>query len=180
MRKLLVDLRMQGHRRLDRSLGVKFRRKGNLEQHVFHHVAAEGLRLSQGFGLEQHVLEAPGLRREGGRIAHLALEREQRVAHRAAGRIAGRPALARPRVRRVPIGAQGAAVDPGVRDGIDDLIPGAAEQRRDHGGRGDANQQHMVEPDPVEAVLEREHALNLVCLDHAGEHVAHGNRLAAA
>ena len=42
-----LDLRMQRHRRLDRRLGVKFGRKGDLEQHVLHHVAAEGLRQSQ-------------------------------------------------------------------------------------------------------------------------------------
>ncbi len=37
----------------------------------------------------------------------------------------------------------------------------------------------MIEPDPVEAVFEREHALNLVGLDHGGEHIAYGDRLTA-
>ena len=44
--ELVVDLRVQGHGRLDRGLGMKLRREGNLEQHVFHHVAAEGLAAS--------------------------------------------------------------------------------------------------------------------------------------
>mgnify|MGYP003693720565 CR=1 FL=1 len=31
----------------------------------------------------------------------------------------------------------------------------------------------VVEADAVEAVLEREHALDLVRLDHRGQHIAH-------
>src|SRR6478672_6654711 len=36
----------------------------------------------------------------------------------------------------------------------------------------------MIEPDAVEAVLEREHTLDLVRLDHRGEHVFYGELLA--
>ena len=56
-----LHLRVQRHRRLHRGLRVKLGRKGDLEQDVFHHVAAEGLRQRQRLALEQHVLEAPGL-----------------------------------------------------------------------------------------------------------------------
>ena len=65
--------------------------------------------------------------------------------HGAAGRVARRPALARAGIGRVPIGAQRAAVDPGIRHGIDDLIAGAAQHRRDHRRGGDAHQQHVIE-----------------------------------
>ena len=74
------------------------------------------------------------------------------------------------------IGAQRAAVDPGVRNRVDDLLACAAEHRGDDGRGGDANQDHVIEPDAVEAVLERQDALDLVRLDHRGEHVAHCER----
>src|SRR5580658_6309380 len=38
----------------------------------------------------------------------------------------------------------------------------------------------MIETHAVETVLEREHALDLVRLDHAGEHIAHPQGLALA
>ena len=170
---------MQRHRALHRGLRVELRRKADLEQHVFHHVAAERLRQRERLALEQHVLETPGLRAQRRWIAHFALQREQRVAHRAAGGIAGRPALARTGVRRVTIGAQRAAVDPRVRQRVHDLLERAAEHRRGHRGRRHAHQQHVIETDAVEAVLERQHALDFVRLDHGGEDVAHRQRLLA-
>ena len=45
--------------------------------------------------------------------------------------------------------------------------------------RGDLDQHHVVEADAVEAVLQRDHALDLVRLDHRGQHVAHRQRLLA-
>ena len=47
---------------------------------------------------------------------------------------------------------------------------------RDDRGRGDLHQHDVVEADAVEAVLEREHALDLVRLDHRGQHVVHRER----
>ena len=41
------------------------------------------------------------------------------------------------------------------------------------------DEQHVIEPDAVEAVLERQHALDLVRLDHGCEDPAHGERLLA-
>ena len=59
---------------------------------------------------------------------------------------------------------------------VDDLVAGAAEQvRRDRGAR-DAHEQDVIEADAVEAVIQREHALDLVRLDHRGQHVAHRER----
>ncbi len=98
------------------------------------------------------------------------------MAHSARCRITRGPALARTGVGRVAIGAQRAAVDPGVGDGIDDLVARATQHRGDHCGRGDSHENHVIQPDAIEAVLQREHALDLVRLDHRGEHVAHGER----
>src|SRR5216110_2323335 len=172
----LPDLRMQGHRRLDCRLGVELGRVGDLEQHVLHDVAAEGLRQRERPALEEHVVEAPGLRRQRGRVAHLPVERHERMAHPTAGGIARRPALARAGVGGMPIGAQRAAVDPGVGQRVHDLIEAGAEHARDHRRRGDAHQQHMIESHAVEAVLQRQHPLDLVRLDHGGEQCAHARR----
>jgi len=38
----------------------------------------------------------------------------------------------------------------------------------------------VIQADAVKAVLERDHALDFMRLDHAGEHLAHRERLAAA
>ncbi len=98
------------------------------------------------------------------------------MAHPTAGGIARRPALARAGVGGVPVGAQRAAVDPGVGNRVHDLPGAGAEHARHHCGRGDAHQQHVIESHAVEAVLERQHPLDLVRLDHGGEHLAHARR----
>ena len=100
--------------------------------------------------------------------------------HRPAGGVAGRPALARTRVGCVAVGPQRAAVDPGVGKRVEQVVARAAEQARRHGGGGDAHEQHVVQPDAVEAVFQREDALDFVRLDHGHEHVAHRQRFAPA
>ena len=148
----------------------------NLEQHVFHDVAAELLRVGQCLALEEHVLKPPGLCSQRRRIAHLARQRDERMSHRATGCIASRPALARTGIRRMAIGAQRPAIDPRIRHRIDDLLACASEHDRRNGRRCDPHQQHMIQTDSIEAVLEGRDALNLVRLDHGREHVAHGER----
>ena len=69
------------------------------------------------------------------------------------------------------------AVDPRVRERGGELVLVEAEQPRHCGGRGDFHEDDVVEPDAVEGVVEREHALNLVC-DHRGvEDIGDGHRL---
>ena len=77
----------------------------------------------------------------------------------------------------MPIGPERAAVDECVRERVDDLLARGAEQAGRDGRRGDSNQQHVIEADAVEAVIQREHALNLVRLDHRREHVGHDEAL---
>ena len=67
------------------------------------------------------------------------------------------------------IGAQRLAVDPRLRDRVDHLVVGAAEHVRHHRDRGHLPQHHVIEADAVEAVLQRDHALDLVRLDHRGQ-----------
>jgi hypothetical protein len=77
------------------------------------------------------------------------------------------------------VGAQRVAVDERVRHRIEQLVAREPEQAADHGGRRDLDQQHVVEPDGVEGILECEAALDLVGLNHRDEHVAHRERLPA-
>jgi hypothetical protein len=56
------------------------------------------------------------------------------------------------------------------------LFAATAEHASHHSGRGHADQQHVVEADFVEAVLERQHTLDLVGLDHGRQYVAHRQR----
>ena len=166
-------MRMQRHRRFDGGLRVEFSGVRDLEQHVLHHVAAERLRQRERFALEQHIVEAPGLGSESGRIAHLTCQCHQGMAHGAARSITSGPALSRARVGRMPVSAKRTTVDPRIGHCVDDLFRGSAEHARDDRRGGDAHQDDMVESHAIEAVLQREHALDLVRLDHCGEHVAY-------
>jgi len=56
--QLGADLGMQRHGGLHGGLRMELRGEGNLEQHVFHNVAAERLRQRERLSLEEHVLEA--------------------------------------------------------------------------------------------------------------------------
>src|SRR5690606_15288845 len=76
-------------------------------------------------------------------------------------------------VGRVTIGAQAGTVEPGLGQGIDDLLLSATEHVRHYRGRRDPYQQYMAKSHAVEAVLQRDHALNLMRLDHRGQYIAH-------
>src|SRR5690606_3746480 len=71
------------------------------------------------------------------------------------------------------VGAQAGAVQPSLGEGVDDLLLAAAEHVGDYRGRRDPYQQYMAQADAVEAVFQRDDALNLVCLDHRREHITH-------
>src|SRR5262249_61775836 len=102
----LLELGMQRHRRLHGGLTVKLGRKADLEQYVLHHVGSVGPLKLERLAAETDVIEAPGLGGQRRGAAHLAGLCDECEAHRAAGRIASRPALARARVRRVAVSAE--------------------------------------------------------------------------
>ena len=77
------------------------------------------------------------------------------------------------------VGTQRAAIDPGIGDRRHDLLAAATEHAGNDRGRGNAHQQHVVQTHAVEAVLQRQHALDLMRLDHRGQYVAHGQRIFA-
>src|SRR5690606_5981686 len=53
----------------------------------------------------------------------------------------------------------------------------AAEETGNNRRRGDADEKHVVEPDPVEAVFQRKDALDFMRLNHGNENVADRQRL---
>ncbi|CAM2154606.1 hypothetical protein PT2222_300120 [Paraburkholderia tropica] len=167
---------VQRHGRFGGGLCVEFGGKRDLEQHVLHHVRAVGALEREGAALERDVVEAPRFRRERRGIAHFAGLRDQREVHAARGGVAGGPRLARAGVGRVAIGAQRLAVDHRQRHGVDEFVAREPEQLADHGGRGELDEQHMVETDLVERVFQRDAALDFVRLHHAFKHVLHGER----
>ena len=153
---------------------MKLGGKRNLEQDVFHHIRAVRALECERLSLEQHVVEAPRLGRQHRRVSHLAGFRDQCKAHRARGRVTRSPALARSCVRRMSIRAQRLPIDPRQRYGVNDFVARQAEHLRNDRGRGDLNQNHVIEADFVKGVLERDAPLDLVRLDHRGQHVVDG------
>ncbi|MNC24701.1 hypothetical protein D3C75_727660 [compost metagenome] len=160
-------------------------RETDLEQHVFHHVATQGLRHAQLLLLgrlerkvlvgvaEQHIVEAPLRRSEHARHAHLATQGNIGQAHTTAGSITGGPRFARTGVGRMAVGTQRLAVDEGVGQGAQHLLTVGPHQPGAHGGGGHLDQYHVVEANTVEGIFQRQHALDLVSHDHGFEHIAH-------
>jgi hypothetical protein len=68
------------------------------------------------------------------------------------------------------------AVDPRVRERGHHLLLAQAQEPPGRGGGGDFDEQHVIEPDAVEGVLQCEHALDLVRDDRRVEHVADRDR----
>ena len=93
-------------------LAMELRREADFEQHVFRYIAAVRTLEFEGLALEKHVIKAPGLGREGRRVAHLAGLGDQRQTDGAAGGIARRPALAAARVGGMAVSAQRLTVHP--------------------------------------------------------------------
>ena len=170
---------MQRHRRLHRGLCVKLCRVADFEEHVLHHVTAVRPLETKGLAVEADVVKAPRLRGQHRGVAHLAGLRHQGEAHSAAGGVASGPAFARAGVGRVAIGAQTLAIHPCQRERIDGLPAREAEQRTHNGSRRHLDQHHVVEADFVEGIFKRDAALNLMRLDHRGQHLTHGQRRVA-
>jgi len=54
----------------------------------------------------------------------------------------------------VTVCAQGRIVDPGIRDGINDIVFASSEQIGNHSGRGNFKKEHMIQSDTIEAVFQ--------------------------
>lgn len=78
------------------------------------------------------------------------------------------------------VGSQGLAVDPGLGDGVGNLLLAKAEHLGDDGGGGDLDEDDVVETDLVVRVEQSQAALNLVGLDHGLEDVLDSEDLAAS
>ena len=170
---------VQLNRTLHRSLGMELHREGDLEQDVLHHIAAEGAGQLEGLTLEQHIIEAPAWRAQGAGIAHLTVAGHECQAHGPGGGVSRRPGFAPAGVGGVSVGAQCAAVGPGVGQRVGDGRFVATQHPSGNGGRGDLHQDYMVDAHPVEAVLQGHDSLDLVGLDHGPQHISPGQPLLA-
>ncbi|MNG91098.1 hypothetical protein D3C79_500050 [compost metagenome] len=181
----IAHLRMQGDRRLAGGLGMELGREADLEQHVLHHIAAQRLGQSQlaligrlerqvlvGMA-ERNIVEPPLRCRQHAGYAHFATQGDIGQAHAPTGRITRCPGFARAGVGRVTICPQCLAIDEGMGQRREQLLTVGAHQLGTHRRGGDLDQQHMVQTDTVEGVLQRQHTLDLVGHDHGFEDFAH-------
>ena len=99
------------------------------------------------------------------------------MAHGATRGVTRGPTLAGAGVRGMAIGTQRATVDPRVGNGVHNLVYASAQHRGNNRGGGNTDQNDVIETNPVETILEREHALDLVRLDHGGEYITHRRRV---
>jgi hypothetical protein len=170
----------------DGGLRVELGGVGDFEEHVLHHVGAVGALEVELLAVEVDVVEAPGGSGEHGGHAALAGHDFQAEVDGALAGVTGGPGLAGHGVGAVAVGTHGLSVHPGLRDGIAGLSLGQAEHLRDDSGRSDLDVDNVVKTDLVEAVLERQAALDFVGLDHSlqnildGESSAVGDLLAAS
>ncbi len=77
------------------------------------------------------------------------------------------------------VSSQALTIDPGLGNRIDHLIAGATQHVGHHGGAGNLDQHHVIETDPVERVLQRQHPLNFMGFHHGHQHISHGERCLA-
>src|ERR1700722_5062039 len=94
---------MQSNCRLYRSLGVKFRRKRDFEQHILHDIAAVRALKPKWLSIKQDVVETPCLRRQNARVSHLTGLCNQSESYRPGRRIARSPTLTRSSVGRMTV-----------------------------------------------------------------------------
>ena len=146
----------------------------DLEENVLHDVRSVGALELELLSLEEDIVESPGLGGKDGGDAHLAALDGDGEVDGALASISSRPRLARSGVGGVTEGTEGLSVDEDLRDDIDGLRVGEAEEFGDDGSRGELDEDDVVKSDAVERVLESHASLDLVSHDHAVEDVLDG------
>ena len=73
----------------------------------------------------------------------------------------------------MPVGSEGAAVQPGVRNGGDHLLVIAAEDPGGQGGARHPNQNDVIDAESVKCIFQRDYTLNFVCFDQCIENHLH-------
>lgn len=152
----------------------------HLEENILHHIAAIRTLELELVPPEHIVIETPARRRQDGGNTTLALLHSEHEIHRTLASITSRPRLPRHGIRRVTVRPQTLTINPRLGNSIGRLLLTQAQQLRRDRRRSNLDQHHVVETDGVEGVLQRQHTLDLVGLDHALEHVADLEHLAVA
>lgn len=159
---------------------VTLTRVGDLEEDVLHDIAAVRALELKLVALEEDIVETPDGGREDSGDALLALHDLEGQVDGTLASITGSPGLAGHGVGRVAVSSQALAVNPGLGDGVGDLLLVEAEHLGDNSSAGNLDEDNMVQTDPVVRVQQGQAALNLVGLDHALENITDGELLAAS
>jgi hypothetical protein len=163
---------------LDRFCKGKLTRVGDLEENVLHDIAAVGALELELLALKENVVEAPdGSGQDGGNTLLTLHDLESQVDGTLAS-VTGSPRLAGHGVGGVAVGSQTLAINPGLGDGIGNLLLTEAEHLGDNSGGGDLDEDDVVETDLVVGVEESQASLDLVGLDHGLKDVLDGEDLA--
>jgi len=75
------------------------------------------------------------------------------------------------------VSAERLAINPSLRNGIDSLVAIEAKELGNDSGRGDLDENNVVETNTVEGVEEGKTALNFVGLDHSLKNIVYGQAL---
>lgn len=155
-------------------------RVGDLEEDVLHDIAAIGTLELELVALEEDIVEAPdGSGQDGGNTLLTLHDLESEVDGTLAS-ITGSPRLSGHGVGGVTVGSQTLTINPGLGDGVGDLLLAETEHLGDDGGGGNLDQDNVVQANLVVRVEESQAALDLVGLDHALEDILDGEDLAAS
>lgn len=146
-------------------------RVGDLEEDILHDVAAVGALELKLLALEEDIVETPDGSGEDGGNTSLAIHDLEGQVDGPLASITGSPGLAGHGVGGVTVSAEGLTVDPGLGDGVGNLLLIEAEHLGDDGGGGNLDEDNVVEADLVVGVEEGQAALDLVGLDHGLEDV---------
>ncbi|MNF56060.1 hypothetical protein D3C84_375390 [compost metagenome] len=74
------------------------------------------------------------------------------------------------------VGTQRLTIDEDLGDGRQQLFAAGPHQLGADRGRGQLDQQHVIQADPVEGIFQGEHALDLVSNDHRVQYRTHAQR----
>lgn len=142
-------------------------RIGNLEENVLHDIAAIRTLELKLLALEKVVVETPDRSAQNSRNTTLTLENLEHKVHSTLASITSSPGLPGHGVWRMTVCTQTLTINPRLGDSIGSLLLIQTQQLGRNSGSRNLDKHNMVQTNLVERVLQREHTLNLMRLDHS-------------
>jgi hypothetical protein len=136
-------------RGLDGGLRVELGRVGNLEENVLHDIASVGALELELLALEEDIVETPDRSGQNGGNTLLALEDLESEVDGALASITGSPRLSGHGVGCVAVCSERLTINPSLGDSIGNLLLVEAEHLGDDSGRGNLDEDDVVETDLV-------------------------------